>query len=127
MNALPEAAWAVVNNRIAEHSSIAELMGRFTDITLTVAAKHNMTLEAFGEAVESQGPSWGTIRLGVFNGNSLAPAPVTPTTGSGPYELLSGTVLSTFETHLRRDDFPKSAIVTPSLGTGKLSSNCATT
>ena len=119
MNALPEAAWAIANHRIADHSSPAELIDRFINITLPVAAKHNMTLVAFGKTVGSQGPSWGTIRLNDAFNSSLMPAPVTPTTGSGPYELLSGTIRSTFQTHLRTDGFPTYAVVSPGLSTGE--------
>ncbi|KAH0836413.1 hypothetical protein J3R83DRAFT_8014 [Lanmaoa asiatica] len=119
VNALPEAVWAVANHRVADHSSLAELMDHFTEITLSVAAKHNMTLEAFGKTVGSQGPSWGTIRLSDAFDSALVPAPVTPTTGSGPYELLSGTIRSTLQTHLRTDELPRSAVVAPGLSTGE--------
>lgn len=125
MNALPEAVWAVANHRIVDHSSPAELMDRFIDVTLPVAAKHNMTLEAFGKTVGSQGPSWGTIRLYDAFNSSLVPAPVTPTMGSGPYALLSGTIRSTLQTHLRTDDLPKSAVVSPGLSTGEFFYICA--
>ncbi|KAG6374723.1 hypothetical protein JVT61DRAFT_4094 [Boletus reticuloceps] len=64
-----------------------------------------------------QGPSWGTIRLSDAYNTSLSPAPVTPTTGSGPYELLSGTIRSTLETHLRKDGLPMTAVVSPGLMT----------
>lgn len=124
VNALPEAVWAVANHRVADHSSLAELMARFTDITLPVAATHNMTLEAFGKTVGSQKPSWGTIRLSDAFNNSLVPAPVTPTTGSGPYELLSGTIRATLQTHLRTDDLPRSAVVSPGVMTGKSIFTC---
>ena len=124
MNALPEAVWAVANHRIVDHSSPAELMDRFTTITLPVAAKHNMTLDAFGKTVGMQGPSWGTIRLYDAFNSSLVPAPVTPTTGSGPYELLSGTILSTLQTHLRTDGLPTSAVVSPGLSTGEFLCTC---
>ncbi|KAF8449397.1 hypothetical protein L210DRAFT_3524770 [Boletus edulis BED1] len=117
VNALPEAVWAVANYRIVDHSSPAELMDRLIDIILPVAAKHNMTLEAFGQTMGLQGPSWGTIRLSDAYNTSLAPAPVTPTTGSGPYELLSGTIRSTLETHLRTDGLPTTAVVSPGLTT----------
>ena len=119
MNALPESVWAVANHRIADHSSVGELVDRFTSITLPVAVKHNMTLEAFGRTMGSQGASWGTIRLSEAYLNTLEPAPVTPTTGSGPYELLSGTIQATFQTHLRTDNLPKSVIVSPAAMTGK--------
>ena len=124
VNALPEAVWAVANYRVADHSSPAQLMADFTRIVLPIAARHNMTLEAFGDTVGSQGPSWGTIRIYDAYNNARTPAPVTPTIGSGPYQLLSGTIRSTFETHLRRDDLPKSAIVTPWLAIGELSYVC---
>lgn len=119
MNALPEAVWAVANHRIADHSSLAELIDRFINITFPVAVKHNMTLEAFGQTVGSQGPSWGTIRLHEAFNSPLMPAPVTPTTGSGPYELLSGTIQSTFQTHLRTDGLPTTVVVSPGLSTGE--------
>ncbi|KAF8549259.1 carboxypeptidase S [Imleria badia] len=117
VNALPEAVWAVANYRIVDHSSPAELKDRTIDITLPVATKHNMTVVAFGKPVGSQGPSWGTIHLSVAFNHSLVPAPVTPTMGSGPYELLSGTIRSTFQTHLRTDGLPTSAIVSPGVST----------
>jgi len=118
VNALPEAVWAVANHRVAEHSSISELTSRFIDITLPVAEKYNMSLEAFGETVGSVGPSWGTIRLRDAFNSSLIPAPVTPTAGSGPYELLSGTIRSTLQTHLRTDELPRTTVVSPGLMTG---------
>ena len=119
MNALPEAVWAIANHRIADHSSPDELMDRFINITLPVTVKHNMTLVAFGKTVRSQDPSWGTIRLSDAFNSSLVPAPVTPTTGSGPYELLSGTIRSTFQTHLHTDGLPTTAIISPGLSVGE--------
>ncbi|KIJ65156.1 hypothetical protein HYDPIDRAFT_39784 [Hydnomerulius pinastri MD-312] len=118
VNALPEAVWAIANHRIADHSSSAELMDRFTTVTAPIAVKHNMTLDAFGQIIGSEGPSWGTIRLSDAFDTALEPAPITPTTGSGPYELLSGTILSTLQTNIRTDDFPSSAVVSPGLSTG---------
>ncbi|KAH7926427.1 carboxypeptidase S [Leucogyrophana mollusca] len=115
VNALPEAVWAIANHRIADHSSPSALMDRFASIVLPVAAKHNMSLDAFGEVISADGPAWGQIRLSDAFNTALEPAPVTPTTGSGPYELLSGTILSTLKTNLRTDEFPSSAVVSPSL------------
>jgi len=118
VNALPEAVWAVANHRVAEYSSIPELTSRFISITLPVAEKYNMSLDAFGEMVGSLGPSWGSIRLQDAFNNTLVPAPVTPSIGSGPYELLSGTIRSTLQTHIRTDEFPRTAVVSPGLMTG---------
>ncbi|KAG9309489.1 hypothetical protein JVU11DRAFT_10460 [Chiua virens] len=121
VNALPEAVWAVANHRIADHSSLNKLIDRFIDVTLPVAAKHNMSLEAFGKTVRLESPSsWGTIRLSDAFDGSLVPAPVTPTTGSGPYELLSGTIRSALQSHLRTDGLPTSAIVSPGLMTWRV-------
>lgn len=119
MNALPEVAWAVANNRIADYSFLSELMAHVTDVALPMATKHNMTLEAFGKTVGLQGSSWGTIRLSNTSHSPLEPAPVSPTTGSGPYELLSGIIRSVFQTHLRTDNLPKFAIVSPALDVGE--------
>lgn len=55
VNALPETAWAVANHRIADYSSLAEVIDRFINITSPVAAKHNMTLVAFGVAMPLAG------------------------------------------------------------------------
>ncbi|OJA18441.1 hypothetical protein AZE42_05816, partial [Rhizopogon vesiculosus] len=115
VNALPEAVYAIANHRIADHSSVSELQDRFTNIVAPVAAKYNMSLDAFGKTVGLEVPTWGLVKLSDAFASALEPAPVTPTTGSGPYELLSGTVLSTLKTNLRTDNPPDDAVVTPGL------------
>ncbi|KAH7913034.1 hypothetical protein BJ138DRAFT_1146880 [Hygrophoropsis aurantiaca] len=118
VNALPEAVFAIANHRIADHSSPSELMDRFSGIVAPVAAKHNMSLNAFGKSINANDATWGEIRLSDAFNTALEPAPVTPTTASGPYELLSGTILSTLKSNLRTDDFPTSAVVAPALSLG---------
>ncbi|KAG1864846.1 hypothetical protein F4604DRAFT_1882028 [Suillus subluteus] len=103
INALPEAVYAITNHRIADHSSVSELQDRFVSIVAPVAAKYNMSLDAFGKQINPEASTWGLVK------------PVTPTTGSGPYELLSGTLLSTLKTNLRTDDFPEFSVVSPGL------------
>lgn len=85
-----------------------------------VAAKYNMSLDAFGEAVGLEAPTWGRVKLSDAFKSALEPAPVTPTAGSGPYELLSGTVLSTLKTNLRTNNFPEDAVISPGLNLGTI-------
>lgn len=118
VNALPEAVYAIANHRIADHSSVSELQDRFASIVAPVATKHNMSVDAFGKPIGSVAPTWGLVKVSDAFASALEPAPVTPTTGSGPYELLSGTVLSTLKTNLRTDDFPESSVVSPGLSLG---------
>lgn len=99
-------------------SSVSELQDRFASIVAPVAAKYNMSLDAFGKTVGLEAATWGHVKLSDAFKSALEPAPVTPTTGSGPYELLSGTVLSTLKTNLRTDNFPDAAIVSPGLNLG---------
>jgi Gly-Xaa carboxypeptidase len=79
-----------------------------------------MSVDAFGKPIGSVAPTWGLVKVSDAFASALEPAPVTPTTGSGPYELLSGTVLSTLKTNLRTDDFPESSIVSPGLSLGRV-------
>lgn len=118
INALPEAVYAITNHRIADHSSVSELQDRFASIVAPVAAKHNMSLDAFGKQIGFEASTWGSVKVSEAFASALEPAPVTPTIGSGPYELLSGTVLSTLKTNLRTDNFPEFSVVSPGLSLG---------
>lgn len=118
INALPEAVYAIINHRIADHSSVSELQDRFASIVAPVAAKYNMSLDAFGKQINLEASTWGLVKISEAFGSGLEPAPVTPTTGSGPYELLSGTVLSTLKTNLRTDGLPEFSVVSPGLSLG---------
>ncbi|KAI6000975.1 hypothetical protein F5J12DRAFT_906522 [Pisolithus orientalis] len=95
VNALPERASAIVNHRIAEHSSVVELQQHLIDVLLPVAASHELTLRAFGRVIKT-GDS-GEIAVSDTFGTALEPSPVTPM-GYGPYSILGGTVKATMAT-----------------------------
>ncbi|KAI6120771.1 hypothetical protein EDD16DRAFT_1558890 [Pisolithus croceorrhizus] len=95
VNALPERASAVVNNRIAEHSSVAELQQHYADVLSPVAASHNLTLRVFGRVIKT-GDS-GEIAVSTAFGMALEPSPKTPL-GYGPYSILGGTIKATMAT-----------------------------
>ncbi|EKM49935.1 uncharacterized protein PHACADRAFT_188329 [Phanerochaete carnosa HHB-10118-sp] len=92
VNALPERAYAVVNHRIAEQSSVAALQGRIAEIISTVAERHDLTLNAFGRTVFTG--SNGCVSLSDAFDTALEPAPVTPTRDSPAYALLAGTIVA---------------------------------
>lgn len=100
-------------------SSVAELQDRYRNVLGPVAAELNLSLEAFGSlfATGSNVPSSGLIRLTDAYGTALNPAPVTPTFGSAPWEILSGTILSSIKTS-GREEAKKPLIVAPGLGIG---------
>lgn len=54
--------------------------------------------------------------------SALNPAPVTPTFGSGPWELLSQSILFTFATNQRSVKMVDKYFVAPGLSLGKLQS-----
>ncbi|KAL1943109.1 hypothetical protein VTO73DRAFT_4780 [Trametes versicolor] len=95
VNALPEKVSAVVNHRIAEHSSVAELKEEFTSIVLPVAARFNLSVEAFGKNVSAG--SAGHIVLSDAFGTGLEPSPVTPMGKDDPYQVLAGSIKATIE------------------------------
>ncbi|KAH7929097.1 carboxypeptidase S [Leucogyrophana mollusca] len=89
VNALPEQTSAVVNHRIAEHSSVRDLQRHLADLLSPVAAKYDLTLEAFGQIVVTG--SAGEVSLSDASYTALEPSPVSPTT-YGPYSLLGGSI-----------------------------------
>ncbi|KAI5124212.1 hypothetical protein M0805_005062 [Coniferiporia weirii] len=117
-NALPEQAFAIVNHRIADYSSVAELEDRFTNIVTPIAESFNLTISAFAEEASSADVQTSVARrltLTDAYGTGLNPAPVTPTTGSGPWQLLSGTILFTFSTNQRSEIAREITSVAPGL------------
>ncbi|KAK7466444.1 hypothetical protein VKT23_005166 [Stygiomarasmius scandens] len=98
-NALPEQAYAIVDHRIGTKNSVEEVMKRDTETIKKWVQEFNLSLDAFGEKVfdEEKKAYYGSVILSDAFGN-LAPAPVTPTSGSDakPYEILSGTIRGTF-------------------------------
>lgn len=97
-NALPEQAWAVVNHRIATDSSLQATMDHDTQLLKDLAQKFNLSYTAFGEKLSGDKPAYGTLTLSDAWGAALAPAPITPT-DAAPYQLLSGTIKATYNSH----------------------------
>ncbi|KAG1843807.1 hypothetical protein DFJ58DRAFT_844227 [Suillus subalutaceus] len=115
VNALPERASAVVNHRIAEHSSVGELQQHMVDLLTPLAAKYDLALVAFGSNVTCGGA--GQVVLSDFLGMALEPSPVTPT-GYGPWALLQGSIKAAFENSPSRNS--SKVVVIPSLSIGTL-------
>ncbi|TFY78058.1 hypothetical protein EWM64_g5954 [Hericium alpestre] len=114
VNALPESAAAVVNHRIAEHSSVGELQKYLTDLLTPVATLFNLSVNAFGQAADTASESAGELILSDAWGTALEPSPITPTHDNGPWKLLSGTIKATVHGESHGYD----AVVIPSLATG---------
>ncbi|KAG1804694.1 uncharacterized protein HD556DRAFT_470702 [Suillus plorans] len=113
VNALPERASAVINHRIAEHSSVGELQQHMIDLLTPLAAKYDLALVAFGSNVTYG--SAGRVVLSDFLGTALEPSPVTPTE-YGPWALLQGSIKAAFESSPTRNS--SKVVVIPSLSIG---------
>ncbi|KAI0704318.1 hypothetical protein BC835DRAFT_1262208 [Cytidiella melzeri] len=123
VNALPERVEAVVNHRIAEQSSVSELMHRFTATVLPVAKRYNLTLTAFGSVAYGGGAGKGEIVLSDAWGTALEPAPRTPTNAeedgdARAYEVLMGTIKAALKTSPKYKD--RKVVVMPKLALGML-------
>jgi Gly-Xaa carboxypeptidase len=118
-NALPELAWAVVNHRISVLSSVSEVHARDTILLKHLAKTFNLTYSAFGALISEEGASAsGTLTLSEAFQHGLEPAPITPTgADAAPYQLLSGTIKATYNTHRSIND-TDSIIVAPSIMSG---------
>ncbi|KAI9064102.1 carboxypeptidase S [Trametes sanguinea] len=99
VNALPERAAAIVNHRIVQESSVAAVETRLGALLQPIAARFNLTMEAFGRTLLPQSseaaddvPSKGHVSLAVAFGYALDPSPVTPTGPHDPYQILAGTI-----------------------------------
>ncbi|KAI0825612.1 hypothetical protein BC629DRAFT_1578335 [Irpex lacteus] len=115
-NALPENAYVVVNHRIAAYSSVGALKSRLVDVLSPVAARFNLSVDAFGVALgdpASREAAYGKVTLSDSAGKGLEPAPRTPTIESPPYELLSGVIRNVLETSKREVYNGKKVIVAP--------------
>ncbi|KAJ6581406.1 carboxypeptidase S [Mycena capillaripes] len=112
-NALPEVAAVVVNHRIAEQSSVAEVQNHVVRLLSPVAAEFNMSMIAF-ESASNETPPHRIVLTDAF-GTGLEPSPVTPIE-SGQYRLLSGTIKAALETAQRYNS--TNVIISPSLGLG---------
>lgn len=113
VNALPERASAVINHRIAEHSSVGDLQQHITELLTPLAIKYDLALVAFGNNVTCGGA--GQVVLSDFLGTALEPSPVTPTE-YGPWALLQGSIKATFESSPARNG--SEVVVVPYLSAG---------
>ncbi|KAJ4473833.1 hypothetical protein J3R30DRAFT_3707797 [Lentinula aciculospora] len=121
-NALPEQAYAVVNHRVSTLSSVAEVIERDTDTLKALAGTFNLTFISFGETIsDAEAPrAYGSLIFSDAFNNSLAPAPVTPTSGSKAraYELLSGTIQATYNAHRGLEHDSHNIVVAPAMPAG---------
>ncbi|RWA12710.1 hypothetical protein EKO27_g2383 [Xylaria grammica] len=106
-NALPERTRVLVNHRVNIGEKTSEVQAKIVQLAHRVAAKHNLTVQAFSD--EPEVPS--SIRLSSNSSLSLEPAPVTPTSVDGvtPFRVLSGTT---------RALYGESLLMGPALMTG---------
>lgn len=61
-------------------------------VLLPIAQAHGLTLDAFGTDVPTDAGFGGHMALSDAWGIALEPAPKTPTTGSGAYDILASTI-----------------------------------
>lgn len=101
-------------------SSVAELEARLAGVVAPLAKRFNLSLNAFADKnLSIEDPSaFGQLILSDAYGSGLNPAPITPTFGSGPWELLSGTILFTFTTNQRGVYADQQLLVAPGLNIG---------
>ncbi|CCL99719.1 uncharacterized protein FIBRA_01741 [Fibroporia radiculosa] len=118
-NALPENAYFIMNHRINTVSSVSDVKSHITETIGPLAVGMNLSVDAFGVQYGpfSTEAAYGHMQITDAYGTQLEPAPVTPTFGSGPYELLAGTIISSLSTS-KRSDTPKKVFLAPSLSTG---------
>jgi Gly-Xaa carboxypeptidase len=105
-------------------SSVEETQKHDTELLKPLADKFNLTFEAFGKKyTDVSVPSSGSLVLSDAFGNSLEPAPLTPTgQDAGPWKVLSGTIKSTFNAH-RSITGTNNIIVSPSMMSGNTGTN----
>lgn len=110
-----------VNKYIADSlfSSVSEVQAHDTALLKHLAGTFNLTYSAFGAQISEEGaPASGTLTLSNAFQNGLDPAPITPTGADAtPYQLLSGTIKATYNTHRSIND-ADSIIVAPSIMSG---------
>lgn len=84
-----------------------------------VASHYNLSVDAFGELIGPDANSaYGQLVLSDAYGTGLEPAPITPTSGSGAYKLLSGTIRNALGTSARKIYQGKNPVVAPSISLG---------
>lgn len=99
-------------------SSVKEVQARISSILTPIAQSLNISIDAFGDMVN--GSASGKIVLSDGFGTRLDPSPKTPTFGSAPWELLSGTIVSVLQSSIRTGYEPNGVpvFVAPALSLG---------
>ncbi|EIW58397.1 carboxypeptidase S [Trametes versicolor FP-101664 SS1] len=116
-NALPELASVIVNHRIDVHSSVGFLKERITRVVSPVAERFGLDVDAFGAKTTAASASAGLLRISDAFGTALEPAPVTPLGDSGPFQLLSGTIIGVLGSS-NRTGYDKKTFIAPGMSTG---------
>ena len=99
-------------------SSVSAVQEHDTHILKHLAKEFNLTFTAFGSDITLAGtPTAGKLTLTDAFGTALEPAPVTPTDDSAPWQLLSGTIKATYNTH-RDLEGADNIIVSPAIMSG---------
>ncbi|TFK92589.1 carboxypeptidase S [Polyporus arcularius HHB13444] len=118
-NALPEQAEVIVNHRVDIHSSIAALQARIAGVVKPLVKQYGLELDAFGlyKEILKDGEASGVLRITDAWGTALEPAPITPMGDSGPFKLLSGTIIGVLGAS-NRTGYDRKVFVAPSMSTG---------
>ena len=76
-------------------SSVPELKEHFASVVVPVAARFNLSVNAFGKNVSAGNGKGGHVVLSDAFGTGLEPSPVTPMGTDDPYQILAGTIKAT--------------------------------
>ena len=88
-------------------SSLSELINIDTELLKPIAAKFNLSFNAFGEvSMDPAAQYYGSVTLSNPWNYWLEPSPISPYHGSVAFDILSGTIKSVYNTHrgLKGDD-----------------------
>ncbi|KAI0763804.1 hypothetical protein BD413DRAFT_580234 [Trametes elegans] len=119
VNALPERAGALVNLRIVESSSVADVQARLTSTLLPLAKRFDLSMDSFGGTVEAGTGEAGHLSMSVAFGYRLDPSPVTPSGPDDPYQVLAGTIRSLIAgEHDRNETSVLGVVVIPRIEVG---------
>ncbi|PCH40027.1 hypothetical protein WOLCODRAFT_142881 [Wolfiporia cocos MD-104 SS10] len=104
-NALPENVYMIMNHRIDIFSSVADVKSHIEDIARPVALDMFLYVEVFNDQDKNLAEDYsiGCLYMSNASDESLEPASITSTFGSGPYELLTGTIVGVLESPTRPD------------------------
>ena len=98
------------------------MKAHIVDTVGPVAKRYNLSVDAFGKQIGDAEYSYGQVILGDAFGTGLEPAPITPSAGNAPYDLLSGTIRNVLTTSTRAAYENKTIIVAPSILLGEFDS-----